>query len=110
MIKNFKEGIKNLYNWFPIIWNDRDFDWAFLAIIMSYKLKKMSKFIKENGYHVNAKKDAKRMLICSILLNRMINDDYYKDSKNADHEIYRSKYDNDYLFELMKKYFRSWWD
>ncbi len=95
-------GIKNLIIWFPIIWNDRDWDWAFLNRIMAFKLRRMSKLFKENGHHVNSEKDAKRMLICAILLERMEKDDYLDDGPFDIKDMYRAekriKYDQEYCF------------
>ena len=42
-------GIKNLIYWFPIIWNDYDWDHSYLLKIEQHKLKSMLKyFIKSN--------------------------------------------------------------
>jgi len=101
-------GIKNIFRLIPIIWFDFDFDWEPLVKIMEYKLRRMEKVFR-NGNHVGCEKDAKRMLICAILLKRLREDKYWKDSR-GNKEIYRAKYDQEYCFKIMGKYLTGWWD
>lgn len=89
-------GIENLFVYFPVIWKQRDFDWSFLAIVMEFKLRRMSKSCNN---HMSSEKDAKRMLIGAELLKRMVDD-------SNDNQ----KYYQDYLGKLIGKHFRSWWD
>lgn len=35
-------GIRNVIRWAPVVWHDADYDWAPLARIMEYKLRRMS--------------------------------------------------------------------
>ena len=41
MFHNFKQGIRNFRDWAAIIWNDRDWDFEYLEIILIKKLKRM---------------------------------------------------------------------
>lgn len=68
-------GIKNLIDWFPIIWADRSWDWTYFAKIMEYKLRKMYKLEIDHGIHTTSNRDAKDMLICAEILRRLIDDD-----------------------------------
>ena len=36
MFGNFKQGIRNLINYFPIIWKDRDWDYHYTLDILDY--------------------------------------------------------------------------
>jgi len=60
-------GIGNIIRWTPIIWDDADFDWAYLARIMEYKLRRMSKTIGD-GYIANAERYSRQMLICAAIM------------------------------------------
>lgn len=102
-------GIGNIIRWVPVIWHDKDYDWGYLAHIMEYKLRRMSALFKNHRTSVSADRDAKRMLICAVLLKRLQEDNYYKDS-DYKKESYRIKYDQEYCFKLMGKYFDCWWD
>lgn len=66
---NIKTGIKNIIRWFPIIWNDRDWDQAYLQRIIEQKLR----FMADNTKHwhvVRADRSRREMLICAELLKR----------------------------------------
>jgi hypothetical protein len=75
MFRKIYYGIENIVVWFPLIWNDRDWDWAYLTRLMEFKLRKMSKHFDKYGYHVGNDKDAREMLICAELLKRIEEDD-----------------------------------
>jgi len=45
---NLKDGISNLRTWFPIIWDDRDWDNHFLWEMLLFKLKRMSPAIRKH--------------------------------------------------------------
>jgi hypothetical protein len=100
-------GIKNIFRWIPVIWHDRDFDWAFLADVMEYKLRRLSKTL-EDGHHVGGKHEARRALICAILLKRLREDNYWKDKRS--NEVERAQFDQELCFKIMGKHFREWWE
>ena len=43
-------GIKNLIRWFPIIWNDRDWDWYHFAALMERKANQMADYLSKHGH------------------------------------------------------------
>jgi hypothetical protein len=79
-------GFKNVIRWTPVIWFDSYGDWTFLATVMEYKLRRMSKLMK-HSYHINADKVAKRLLICAELSKKLIADEYIEPLTKAN--IYR---------------------
>lgn len=66
--KDFIQGIKNLWEWFPIIWKDRDWDHHYIYEMIRAKLEKQAYHTYHNGVHVNHKRDAERMLLCVRLI------------------------------------------
>jgi hypothetical protein len=66
--KRFKQGVKNLWQWFPVIWKDRDWDSYYIYEILRFKLEKQAFYIKTNDRHIGAALDAKRMLLCARLI------------------------------------------
>lgn len=78
-----KNGVKNLFIWFPVIWKDRWWDHHYFFIILHKKLSLMEKNFRERGHHLNHEKDADKMRLCVLLLDRIIEDKYlnmvYKD-------------------------------
>jgi len=84
-IRNIKYGIKNLIKWFVVIWNDRNWDFFFIWVILHKKLELMEKEIRNNGHHVNHIRDAEQIKLCVNLLKRLIDDDYHENVfKNHD--------------------------
>ena len=76
MIRDTKQGIKNLAKWFSIIWQDRDWDQSYLYEIIKFKLEQMESYHREHGITLNAYKYADQMRVCVNLLDRLIKDDY----------------------------------
>lgn len=76
ILRNTKQGIKNIIYWFPIIWKDRNWDHHYIYEILKHKLKAQSKYIGDKNRHTRAKYDAQRMNLCVNLIQK-IEDDYY---------------------------------
>jgi hypothetical protein len=70
-------GIKNLFLWFPVIWNDRQWDYYFFFILLRKKLVLMEKHFRTKAISESAYKDADNMKQCIKLLNRLINESYH---------------------------------
>jgi hypothetical protein len=110
-------GIINIIRWIPVIWFDRDYDWAYLAEIMEYKLRRMSKLF-EDGHHVLCKRDARRTLICAELLKRLRTEEYQYHEvidvpvlpHNPKRDDLIGKYYQEYLGTIIGKHLRGWWD
>jgi len=109
-------GFKNVYKWLPYIWLDRDYDWAYLTIILEFKLRNMSKLFSD-GCHTSSKRDARRMLICAEILKRLRTESYACNNNglpitrfNCLRDEKVAKYYQKYLGELLGKHLRSWWD
>jgi hypothetical protein len=77
LLHSIKRGLINLYVWFPIIWKDRNWDHSFILDIIKFKLKQQSLYIGNENRHTRAKKDARDMIICVNLIEK-INDGFYE--------------------------------
>jgi len=136
IFRSFIQGIKNCITWFPIIWNDAQFDQYYLLLILSKKLKLMSEF--KNHWSCNFPKEQKRMKIASLLAKRLADDDYItaapieyemniKDDNTLDIKVIRlsncigiytkndyeeiqQRQDLDMLCDILKKRMFYWWD
>jgi hypothetical protein len=75
--KDFINGVKNLWNWFPVIWKDRDHDQHFIYEVLIHKLEKQAKYIGKRDWHTRAKRDAEKMLLCARLA-RIQQEDLYQ--------------------------------
>lgn len=76
MGKEFIRGIKSVWYWLPVIWKDRNWDHAFIFDILSHKLKAQAKYIGKYGLHLNNWKDARDMMMCVRLIEK-VKDEYY---------------------------------
>jgi hypothetical protein len=74
--KNLKQGIKNLWYWFPVIWKDRNWDDHYIFEILKHKLKAQAKYIGDRDFHTRAQLDAKRMRLCVKLIQKVQDEDY----------------------------------
>ena len=74
--RNIKEGIKNIFYWLPVIWKDRNWDHTFIYEVLKHKLKAQANYIGTKDRHTRAQQDARRMLICAKLLQKMQDDTY----------------------------------
>ena len=122
-IRYFINSIKNLIKWFPIIWRDRDWDYAYIEDILLFKLNNMHKrFSNPDTTHVdwNSKhaKPAFKALKLSIQILERRRDNYYTDywwnrgQEDKDLMISSQLEQRDWkLFcRLMEKYLEYWWD
>ena len=92
--KYIKYGVKNLYNWFWIIWKDRDWDYYYIFQVLKFKLEKQAK-------HLNGR-DAELMMTCVRLIDNLQNESYpsYTQHNKAKR----------LLFKIMNDNIESWWD
>ncbi|MDE1971110.1 MAG: hypothetical protein KGI50_06085 [Patescibacteria group bacterium] len=113
---DLRNGIINIFKWLPVIWFDQDWDWSYLATIMEFKLRNMSKSA-EHWSTLSHKVHQRRMLVCAEILKRLDKDEYwdnmqkvFADKKHAAlmAEI-QSKGDQKYFGILIGKYMREWW-
>ena len=76
MHKDFVQGVKNLWRWFPIIWKDRDWDQHYIYDLIRKKLEFQAEFIGGRDIHTEAKRDAERMQLVARLI-KLQQDDFY---------------------------------
>ena len=122
-IRYFINSVKNLIKWFPIIWNDRDWDSVYIEEMLLFKLNNMYKrFSNPNATYVdwNSKhaKPALKALKLSVQILERRRDNYYTDywwnrgQEDKDLMISSQLEQRDWkLFcKLMEKYSDYWWD
>ena len=125
-IRNLFRGIKNLISWFKVIYNDRDWDNAYMEIMLYKKLCGIHKALMQDEYVTTSrKKSIQALLICIAILERRLNEWYmevYHSSPNMDSDdtllSYESnllevmsieKRDQQVLWKLIQKYSEYWW-
>jgi len=74
--KYFKQGVKNVWYWFPIIWKDRNWDSHYIYEILKHKLKAQADYIGAKDRHTRAQQDARNMRICVKLMQKVQEEEY----------------------------------
>jgi hypothetical protein len=134
LFHNIVVGLKNLWLWLPIIWNDRQWDHHFFYLLLKHKLELMEDYFRHSAITLDSKKDANKIRLCIFLVNRILEDNYYEratrhlpyinllshNSNEYRREIKRklwverarmlSRQDLRYLGKLISKHSLSWWD
>jgi hypothetical protein len=116
--KYIKYGIQNLYKWFWVIWNDRDWDHYYIFQVLKFKLEKQANHLAENGLHNNAQRDAELMMTCVRLIDKLQNEYYYdelcksgvRSSEAVQNVIAKHKKAKRLLFKIMNDRIEEWWD
>ena len=116
--KYIKYGVKNLYKWFWVIWNDRDWDHHYIFQVLKFKLEKQANHLAENGFHNNAQRDAELMMTCVQLIDKLQNEYYYdelcksgvRSSEAVQNVIAKHKKAKRLLFKIMNDRIEEWWD
>ena len=116
--KYIKYGVKNLYKWFRVIWNDRDWDHYYIFEVLKFKLEKQANHLAENGFHNNAQRDAELMMTCVRLIDKLQNEYYYdelsksgvRSSEAVKNVIAKHKKAKRLLFKIMNDRIEEWWD
>lgn len=84
------KGLKNLWVWLPIIWNDRDWDQHYIYKVFSFKLKKQANAIEKWGCHLYKERDVRQMRNAAHALDRLAEDDYLLTN------VYQQKLDREF--------------
>ena len=74
--KDFIEGVKNLWKWFPWVWKDRDWDDHFIFEALKFKIENTAKYIKKNDRYIGCERDVQIMMTCVGLIEK-IQDQFY---------------------------------
>ena len=77
-IYNIKHGIRNLFHWRKVIWNDRNWDWEFIADILYHKLQDMESYFRENGHLFRSDRTVNEIKRSRLVLDRLRKDVYFE--------------------------------
>jgi len=74
--RKLSAGIRNLYRWFPIIWNDRDWDSAFIFRTLKFKLQNTADELERASFFTGYEHEVARIRLCVKLIER-VQEQYY---------------------------------
>ena len=101
-------GIENIFNWFIIIWSDRDWDEHYFFLLIRKKLDNMSKYFDKygnfEGYEDVSKTIKEAKYLCDLIING--EKDYYAGEISSNNEKklkgdFFSKKINNNFYELI---------
>lgn len=107
--RDVRYGLRNLRIWFRVVWTDRNWDHAYIFIILRHKLKLTEKLQRECGMGVHSEDHADNIKKCVLALDRLI-EDGYDCGHDWRREDYMRQQDLDLLLDTMKKHIFGWWD
>lgn len=87
--KDFIQGVKNIWKWFPTIWKDKDWDHEYIYEILRVKLEKQACYVWNKDRHIQSRRDAEKMFLCARLIQIQKEDLYaleYLDYIEEDHK------------------------
>ena len=86
--KDFYQGVKNLVKWLPVIWKDRSWDDHYIWEILKTKLKFQADYIAKRGIHLDANRDAERMMTCVRMIDDIQSEHYQTEYFDYQHSEY----------------------
>lgn len=86
-VKQFARKVIKIVQYIPILWNDYDWDYSYIYVLLKYKLERTYKAI-DYGYELPKSKNKrlKSLKRCIVLLENLIKDDYCKQELNVYHK------------------------
>lgn len=107
IFRSVKFGVANLISWLPVIWNDRNWDYWFIYVIIRKKLDNTRQSLKKYHNHVHWERDYDNISKVVFALDRLIKNNYsdmvYKELEEEFGELNLSseKIENKNLYQLM---------
>lgn len=78
VVKSIKHGIWNLIKWFPLVWNDRNYDDYYFYKVLSFKLFLIEKEISK-GIFVGWEEEVKTIKDIRAAIERILRSEYCKE-------------------------------
>ena len=82
--RKFGRFTVRVFQWIPVLWNDEDWDFAYLLYILKFKLEKIEKALKEDDLHLHADRRARQARVVIEHLNRYLDIDKYTIDNDID--------------------------
>lgn len=116
-LRNLKKGLFNLYYYFSVIWEDRQWDHAYVEELLIVKYKRLYDCLISAEYLTphNEEDYIKALRLCIIILERRKNSFYTEIWDSEDIELLYKTYsienrDWNWYCDMVKKYHNHWWN
>lgn len=105
-LRNIFIGIKNIIEYTPIIYQDRDWDYQYLLYLMKFKLKRIRKCIKDDNIIVDAQKVSEEIQIAIEKIDELEkSDELYENASQLLLQQIKDTDNKDLKEELIKQYY-----
>lgn len=112
-LRELRRSLYNLYYYFNVIWNDRDWDHAYMWNLQLKKFEKAYKFRQSKwcAKYVGQGKVDQALRICIVILKRLTYIEGYQHNclDGTTHEKLNER-DWKVYNKLIEKYQQRWWD
>jgi hypothetical protein len=75
-MKNWLTNIKRIVKWLPVLWRDREWDYAFILEILRHRIQLHREHLAKYGHHTTVDRDCHNMRVAELLIERLINKNY----------------------------------
>lgn len=75
-IRNFPQFIKRVWDYLPILYKDRDYDYISILTLLAYKCKRTREYIETHGHLMNSDRTCNQLRFAEFLIERIIKDEY----------------------------------
>ena len=111
------EHYKRIFKWVPVLWRNCEWDYAFLLIVMQFKIRNMREAFEEYDFHEGKDEVIAQMKRAEELLTRLIKGEYWSDFGEEGYSYERGneleRKDREELFDLLKNSMtnseKGWW-
>lgn len=107
--------LRRFFEWLPIVWRDQPWGYGYLWPILEHKFAQMERHHREAQFVAGWEETADELRRARLVCERLRRDDYWRHPKYVTWRIDGEPYDQeqadiDYLFGLMRRKLRTWWD
>jgi len=119
MFRNIFQGVKNIKYFFPVIWNDRDWDDWYIYELLHVKLKKMGRYFENSPWLDDTEKDQICIEIkeAIVLCERILCYDEYGICRFVDEDgnvpcvdICENENNANKFWDYIKDHISNWWE
>ena len=78
---DFRQGIRNIRKWLPVIWRDRDFDYVYLYDVLEFKIRNMADYTQRSQLTQSWEENAEKMERCVELIDKIRNESFHDEER-----------------------------
>ncbi len=72
---NIRNGIRNIIDWLPVVWKDRDYDQNYIYYVLKYKLTKQADHFEKYGITLHNDEIVKQIRLTVVFIDLLIDEE-----------------------------------